>query len=70
MRGKLTIEIKKRAWYEWLLWALWLIVEMFIMQNAIASGKELEPNAASVFWKIFAILLIIPFLFWLFRRKR
>ena len=69
MGEKITIEIKKRAWYEWLMWMLWLLAEIFILQNAIASGKELEPRAAIIFWVIFAILLLAGGLVWLFRRN-
>ena len=41
MSEKYTIEIKKRPWYAWLLWALWFFVEIFILQNAIASLQSL-----------------------------
>lgn len=68
MDDKYLIEIKKRAWYEWLLWAIWLIVEAFILQNAIASSAELEPRATIIFWVIFAVLLVGAAVVWFMRR--
>ena len=66
----MTIEIKKRPWYEWLLWVLWLLVELFTLQNAVASGNELEPRAATIFWVIFFILLIAGGVVWYLRRDK
>ena len=65
-----TIQIKKRAWYEWLLWAIWFFLEIFIMQNAIASGQELEPRAATIFWVVFAVLLVAGVAVWFVRRSK
>ena len=70
MSEKMTIEIKKRPWYEWVLWALWLFVEYFTMRNAIASGQELEPRAATIFWVVFFILLIAGGVVWYLRRDK
>jgi hypothetical protein len=70
MSEKITIEIKKRAWYEWLMWTLWLLAEIFVLQNAIASGKELEPRAALIFWVVFVILLFAGCLVWYLRRNK
>jgi hypothetical protein len=70
MMDKMTIEIKKRSWYEWLFWALWLLIELFILQNAVASGNELEPRAATIFWVIFFILLIAGGVVWYLRRDK
>ncbi|MGD2155623.1 MAG: hypothetical protein PVG14_00300 [Anaerolineales bacterium] len=70
MSEKMTIEIKKRPWYAWLLWALWLLVELFTLQNAVASGNELEPRAATIFWVIFFILLIAGGVVWYLRRDK
>ena len=53
-----TIEVSKRPWYEWLLWGIWLFAEIFLLQNAIASGGEIEPRAATIFWVSFVVLLI------------
>jgi hypothetical protein len=70
MSDNFNIEIKKRSWYEWLLWAIWLVVEAFIFQSAIASGAELEPRAATIFWVIFAVLLLGAAVIWFMRRSK
>lgn len=66
----MTIEIKKRAWYEWLLWAVWAVAEIFVLQNAFASGAELEPRAATLFWVIFFVLLAAGAVVWFLRRDK
>ncbi len=65
-----TIQLLKRPWYEWVLWAIWLLVELFVLQNAIASGAELEPRAASIFWMTFVVLLLGGGIVWFLRRAR
>ncbi len=64
-----TIEVAKRPWYEWLLWGAWFLFELFILQNAIASGQELEPRAAILFWVIFALVFVGGALVWFLRRS-
>jgi hypothetical protein len=56
--GVVTLRIRKRPWYRWGLWGVWLGAEIFLAQNAIASGSELEPRAATIFWGMFIILLM------------
>ncbi|HEX7974524.1 MAG TPA: hypothetical protein VF498_08965 [Anaerolineales bacterium] len=63
-----SINIVKRPWYEWVLWAVWFLVEIFIAQNAIASASELEPRAASIFWMTFGVLLLAGVIVWFIRR--
>jgi len=70
MSDKFVIEIKKRPWYEWLLWAIWLFAQVFLLQNAIASRSELEPRAATLFWVTFFILLIVAGVVWFMRRSK
>ncbi len=70
MTDKFVIEIKKRPWYEWLLWAIWLALEAFVLQNAFASGRELEPRAATIFWITFVALLIGGATVWFMRRSK
>lgn len=70
MSERITIEIRKRVWYAWLLWALWLAAEIFMLQNAIASGQEHEPRAAMIFWIIFVALFLAGGLVWYLRRNR
>jgi hypothetical protein len=70
MAEEYTIEVKKRPWYEWALWAIWLIAEIFLLQNAIASGQELEPRAATIFWISFFVLLLAGGVVWYLRRGK
>jgi hypothetical protein len=65
-----NLAIAQRPWYEWLLWAIWLVVELFTLQNAIASSIEYEPRAAMIFWITFAVLLIGGAVVWFVRRVR
>jgi hypothetical protein len=69
-KGTFKIEIARRSWYEWLLWALWFVAEIFFLQNAIYSGQELEPRAATIFWVVFGILLLAGAIVWFSRRAR
>jgi hypothetical protein len=70
MSDKFVIEIKKRPWYEWLLWAGWFIVEVNVLQMALASGPELEPRAQMLFWITFFALLIAGAIVWFMRRNK
>lgn len=70
MAENLTITLKKRSWWEWLLWGLWAILELFILQNAMASGAELEPRAATIFWVTFVVLLVAGGIVWFLRRGK
>ena len=64
------IAVARRPWYEWLLWIIWLLVEFFLFQNAISSGQELEPRAATIFWITFGVLLLGGVIVWITRRAR
>lgn len=70
MSEKYVIEIKKRPWYESLLWVVWLFALVFIAQNAIASRGELEPRAEMLFWISFVVLLIVGGVVWFMRRSK
>ncbi|MDX1600109.1 MAG: hypothetical protein R3191_01205 [Anaerolineales bacterium] len=52
------IEITRRPWYEWIAWLVWLFLVVFSFQNAIASGAEYEPQAATIFWGMTIVLLL------------
>ncbi len=65
-----SINIVKRPWYEWVLWAVWFVTEVFIAQNAIASSQELEPRAATIFWMSFFVLFLAGVIVWFVRRGR
>ena len=63
-------QISRRAWYEWLGWAVWLFALVFTFQNALASGAEYEPTAATIFWVVFAVLAIGGGIVYFLRRQR
>ncbi|MFO7540064.1 MAG: hypothetical protein R6X32_18650 [Chloroflexota bacterium] len=67
---KYVVEIRTRPWYEWILWAVWLFLLVFIAQNAMASGVELEPRAATIFWVSFVVLLLGGGVVWFMRRNQ
>lgn len=52
------IQIRQRPWYEWVIWVVWLTLIAFLVQNAIASGAELEPRAAMIFWVSAGVVLL------------
>jgi len=56
--GTQQVVHNRRSWLVWIAWSVWLFFEIFFMQNAVASGKENEPRAATLFWIIFSILLL------------
>jgi len=68
MSEKITIQLQKRPWWEWLVAALWLVLEVVLLQNAIASGGELEPRAAMIFWVTFFVVLVGGVVVWFLRR--
>jgi hypothetical protein len=70
MSENITVQVKKRPWYEWVLWVLWGIILLFILQNAIASGAELETRAAGIFWVSFAVWLLAGIVVWFIRRNK
>lgn len=70
MTDQFTLKISKRSWYEWILWAAWLFLEIFLLQNALASTGELEPRAATLFWASFFVLLLVGGIVWFLRRAR
>lgn len=64
------INLKQRPIVEWLLWLVWLAVEVFILQNALASSTELQPTAVVIFWVIFFVLLIAGVVVWVIRKPK
>jgi hypothetical protein len=67
---KYIIAIRKRPFYEWILWAIWLFLLVFLVQNAVASGVELEPRAATIFWVSFVVFLLGGGVVWFMRRSQ
>lgn len=70
MNEKVSIQLYKRPWYEWALWAIWFFLLIFIGQNALASGGELEPRAATIFWMSFIVLFLGGLIVWFVRRAQ
>ena len=66
---KIVLEVNKRPWYAWITWAVWFVLLVFLAQNAIASGNEIEPRAAAIFWVSFAVVLIAGGVVWFMRRN-
>ncbi len=67
-QDKYQLKIRRRSWYEWLLWGLWLFLEIVFLQSALASHQELELRAAIIYWMIFGLLLLTGLVVWLVRR--
>ena len=70
MSKNIVIEIKQRPWYEWLVGAFFLLTEVFIIQNAVASSGENEPRAAMLWWVSFFVLLLVGGVVWFMRRSK
>ena len=70
MKDKYVIEIRKRSWLEWLGWAIWLFAEIALLQMAVASGAELEPRPATIFWMTFFVIFIAGAIVWFMRRTK
>ncbi|MGA2674880.1 MAG: hypothetical protein ABSE99_16805 [Terracidiphilus sp.] len=64
-----SIAIRKRPWWFWALAELWLLVEVLLVQTALASVKEEEYRAAAISWVLAAALAAAGVLAWL-RRGR
>lgn len=54
----------QRPWYEWIGWAVWLVISIVFLQSAIASRTEVEPRAALLSWIIFFVLLAFAGVIW------
>lgn len=70
MTEKYTIEIRKRPWYEWVLWVIWALGAIWILQNALGSGAELEARAAMIFWVTLVIWVLAGVVVWFTRRGK
>ncbi len=67
--GTFTITMRKRPWWLWLLAPSWLLVELALLQTALASMKEEEYRAASICWISIVVLAAVGVFVWL-RRSR
>jgi hypothetical protein len=60
----LTITIRKRPWWFWVLAGLWVLLEVLFLQTALASAGEGEYRAAVIGWIAVAALAAAGFLVW------
>lgn len=70
MSEKITVTVRKRPFYEWLLWIVWFFGLVFIFQNAWSSGIELEPRAAGILWVTFVVWLLGGIVVWFTRHGK
>ena len=61
------ITIRKRPWWFWALAELWLLLEVLLVQTALASARESEYRAAAISWIAAAILAAAGVFGWLRR---
>jgi len=62
-----TICIRRRPWWIWLIAAAWLLLEVLLVQTAVASHRESEPRAALISWGLAAVLAAAGV--WAWRRR-
>jgi hypothetical protein len=60
----LTITIRKRPWWLWVLAGLWVLLEVLFVQTALASAREGEYRAAAITWIAVAVLAACGVLVW------
>jgi len=63
-----TIIMRKRPWWFWATAELWLLLEIVLVQTAVASARESEYRAAAISWIAAAILAAAGVFGWLRRR--
>jgi hypothetical protein len=61
----ITITMRKRAWWIWVLAGLWLQLEVLLVQTSLASVRESEYRAAVLSWIASAVLAAIGVVLWL-----
>ncbi len=64
----LSVRIRRRPLYEWLLWLVWLIALALLLEFALSSIAEYEPQAATLSGALFVGLLIAGLIVWFVRR--
>jgi hypothetical protein len=62
-----TITVRKRPWWLWALAELWLLLEVVLVQTALASARESESRAATISWIAATILAAAGAFGWLRR---
>ena len=68
----LTLRVRKRPWYVWLLRAVWVVWILAWLEFAIGSKQEIEPQAFSIAVKVLivSVLLGLGLYFWRLREER
>jgi hypothetical protein len=61
----ITITLRKRAWWFWVLAGLWLQLEFLLVQTALASVRESEYRAAVISGTAAAVLAAVGVFSWL-----
>jgi len=64
-----TITMRRRPWWFWALAGFWLLVEILLLQTALASVHEGEVRAATISWIAAAVLAAVGALVWLRREQ-
>jgi len=64
-----TNTIRTRPWWFWALAGLWLLVEVLLLQTALASVEEGEVRAAAISWIAATVLAAAGVLAWLHRGR-
>ena len=60
----LTVTIRKRPWWFWVLAGLWVLLEVLFLQTALASAGESEYRAAAISWIAVAVLAAAGVMVW------
>jgi hypothetical protein len=61
----ITITMRKRPWWFWVLAGIWLQLEVVLVQTALASVRESEYRAAGISWIAAAVLVAAGIFGWL-----
>jgi hypothetical protein len=65
----LTVTIRKRPWWFWVLAVWWVLLEVLFLQTALASVRESEYRAAAISWITVAVLAAVGVLAWSFQGR-
>ena len=65
---EITIRIRRRPLYEWLLWLVWLILLAILGEFTLGSFAEQEPQAGITAGALFVCLLVAGLIVWAMQR--
>lgn len=70
--GYMSLRIRRRPWYVWLLRAVWVLWLLLWLEFAIGSKQELEPQAFSIAVRVLIVSLLLGsgLYFWRLREGR